>query len=372
MNPTKKLALAVLALPLLSFTSFAQKPAPQNLKTFTLSGTVYQGPEMVYLYRVTDDALNVSDSATVTKGAFQMKGQIGIGEMAYLSFDGKKKLPVFIEASSINVAAKGNDSDSVDISGSNLHKAYQKFMASLEEYDKQISEIYTAFKEAEDDEARKEIEEKYDEVDEEKTAYISEYIGENLNSPVSPYLVTKYMMYSAETDEITNLMNSFEGEAKESKYIETMKQRIVDLEKTAIGKKIKSFELADAEGKMINIEDFQGKYVLIDFWASWCGPCRRENPNVVDAFNNYSKNDFTILGVSLDKDKEKWLEAIEKDGLAWSHISDLKGWDNAVSKDFGVRGIPFSVLIDPNGVVLAKNLRGEELHSYLAGLFEKE
>ena len=113
------------------------------------------------------------------------------------------------------------------------------------------------------------------------------------------------------------------------------------------------------------LSDYKGKLVYLDFWASWCGPCRKENPNVVQAFNKFKSYNFTILGVSLDKDKEKWAKAIEKDQLNWTHISDLSGWSNAVAQQFGVKSIPFSILIDPEGIIMAKNLRGEELQEFL-------
>jgi thiol-disulfide isomerase/thioredoxin len=104
---------------------------------------------------------------------------------------------------------------------------------------------------------------------------------------------------------------------------------------------------------------------LVDFWASWCGPCRAENPNIVKAFNKFKSKKFTVLGVSLDQDKPKWLEAIKKDGLAWSHVSDLKYWNNAVAAQFGIQSIPASFLIDPAGKIIARDLRGADLDKFL-------
>ncbi len=138
----------------------------------------------------------------------------------------------------------------------------------------------------------------------------------------------------------------------------------------AIGKTIPDFEQTDVDGKMINIQSYRGKYVLVDFWASWCGPCRGENPNVVNAYNRFKDKNFTVLGVSLDKSKEPWIQAINKDGLVWKHVSDLQGWSNSVAQKFGITSIPQNYLIDPNGIVIGKNLRGAALEAKLESILK--
>lgn len=136
-----------------------------------------------------------------------------------------------------------------------------------------------------------------------------------------------------------------------------------------VGDEAIDLKAATPEGNMYSLESMRGKYVLIDFWASWCGPCRRENPNVVRLYNQYKDKGFDILGVSLDNNKEKWIAAIAKDQLTWKHISDLKGWASQLAKPYGVRGIPYTVLVDPNGQIIATRLRGASLEAKLREIF---
>jgi peroxiredoxin len=133
------------------------------------------------------------------------------------------------------------------------------------------------------------------------------------------------------------------------------------LRNVAIGKTAPEIVLNDTAGKSVKLSSLKGKYVLVDFWASWCGPCRAENPNVVKAYKKYNEKGFTVFGVSLDENREKWLAAIKKDGLTWSHVSDLKGWANVAAKQYAVMGIPANFLLDKEGKIIASNLRSEDL-----------
>ena len=132
-------------------------------------------------------------------------------------------------------------------------------------------------------------------------------------------------------------------------------------DKYPIGSKLPEFSQADADGKAIKLSSYKGQYVLVDFWASWCGPCRVENPNLVRTFKHFNDKNFTVFGVSLDRSKDAWLKAIKDDGLTWKHVSDLKFWGNEVAVQFGIQSIPQNFLLDPNGVIIAKNLRGMAL-----------
>ena len=157
----------------------------------------------------------------------------------------------------------------------------------------------------------------------------------------------------------------FTGDWKDYSLVKEFVDKVLVLKRTAIGSTAPEIHLPDPQGNFKKLSDFRGKYVLVDFWAKWCGPCRRENPNLVKAYNRFKGPTFEVIGVSLDRNKEDWLQAIAEDGLTWVHLSDLKYFESVAARDYNINAIPYSVLIDPSGKIVAKNLRGPELHQTL-------
>lgn len=185
------------------------------------------------------------------------------------------------------------------------------------------------------------------------------------DSPAAAFYLYRYFTYQLPLEDLKATRAKISPALANNPYVKDLDGIIQQLENVEIGKVAPEFSLPDTAGVSVSLSDYRGKYVLLDFWASWCPPCRKENPNVVNAYQQYKDKNFTVLGISLDQDKDKWLKAIQDDNLTWGHVSDLKYWDSEIPALYGVRGIPANVLLDPNGVIIAKNLKGEALQEKL-------
>jgi peroxiredoxin len=355
----------------LAILTSCEKPVKN---AFTVSGTVdtsFNG--MIYLQKRVDAPLVTLDSARFTDGKFTFKGVIDYPEVYYLTIPAvKASVPFFIEPSLITVNIMTKDINKSKITGSKNQAAYDAYLDQLDKFNARMKESYSMYNKAMElgDEAKAHY---YDSVitviDNERGNFSKDYVVKNPTSFISPYIMYRNS-YAYEMDEIETVLNGFDTTLSHSIYAVFMKDYLGTLKRTAVGQHYVNFSLPDSTGSNISLSDHVGRgYLLIDFWASWCSPCRAENPNIVAQYNTYHDRGFDIFGVSFDSDRGRWLKAIQSDGLAWNHVSDLKGWANAAGKLYGIRSIPANVLLDSTGTIIARNVMGEELKAKLAELY---
>ncbi len=378
----KKIFLFIIAL--LPLITLAQEPEQFEVKSKV--GHLNAPARAYLLYQV--GANRVMDSAMITNGSFDFKGKILNPVGAFIVIDpmsvGLDKLDSTADFLSFYID-KGvieiNSPDSLSkakITGSKINDDNKKLLAELAPINEKAKDLEAEKRSAtpaqqNSAEFQNTMQARYKELQIEQKAALKIYILSNPDSYLSLLALNSVGGPSPDPAELEQLYNSLSERLKGTEAAKVFKKSLDALKNTAIGVTAPEFAEADTSGKMVNLSSFRGKYVLIDFWASWCPPCRQENPNVVKAYNKYKDKNFTVLGVSLDKPEGKaaWIAAIKNDGLNWTQVSDLKFWSNQVAALYYVSSIPSNFLIDPNGKIIAKDLRGQDLENKLEEVLGK-
>lgn len=306
-----------------------------------------------------------TDTVPVKDGKFTWTGNIAEPQKIYIGTT-TRYMQLFMENADVTLKGHIDSLDKATITGSATQTAYEAYLKSIADVTDKEDALYQQFPGVKgNDTAQAALEAKLEALRQQRRERSKQYIAAHPESPVSVDLIAD-MAIIGEYAPLDSLYRQLSPAAQQSAAGARLGKRLDVLKRSAIGQPMIDFTQADVNGKPVRLSDFKGKYVLLDFWASWCGPCRAENPNVLKAYNAFKDKNFTVVGVSLDDKADKWKQAIEHDGMPWIQVSDLKGFRNEVAQQYGIQAIPCSFLIDPQGIIIAKDLRGAALHTKLA------
>ncbi|HVW96442.1 MAG TPA: TlpA disulfide reductase family protein [Mucilaginibacter sp.] len=352
---------------------------------YAVKGTIgnLNAPAKIYL-RYRDAGKVVTDSTVLKDGKFEFDGKAAAApSMAYLMLNQKGTGPgyddykaIYLENGTIDVNSP-DTLKSAKVGGTKTNIENGEYEQAFKPVEAAYMALEAKSKAASDEEKQSEAFKKESDkaekaIEAQESALNKKFIQEHPDSYISLNILPSYA-YSADYSDIEPLFSGLAPAIKESEAGKKFAELLPKMKAVSMGSIAPEFTEADTSGKMVSLSSFRGKYVLIDFWASWCGPCRMENPNVVKAYNRFKNQKFTIVGVSLDQPngKQKWLDAIHKDGLYWTQVSDLKFWNSKTAGMYAVRAIPQNFLLDPDGKIIGKNLRGDDLENKLEEIFGK-
>ncbi len=339
---------------------------------YTITGKLSNataGP--IYLYELGETQFEPRDTAQVAAdGSFTFEGTVHEPTLYRLTLDQQNGLMMVLGEGKIQVEADAKDiNGTAKIEGSEDSKLFLELNKLVNETRLQQTELEQRFSQAM-------AEGKTEEAEQARQEYLNmqkkvkNFIAQHPNSVVGAFGTASLIDPNSDFAFADSMATLFNKNLPNSKYTTMLNERLKPFKSTAIGQTAPDISLPTPDGDTKKLSSLRGKYVLIDFWASWCAPCRQENPNVVKMYNAYKNKGkgFEIFGVSLDQSKEKWVQAIEKDKLVWPHVSDLQGWQSSAAQLYNVSAIPQTVLIDPEGKIIAKGLRGQDLEQKLASV----
>lgn len=364
----KKLLMAATGSMLL-LASLAQKQDT----AFTVTGSFSKLKTGLVYLTVYNETGAKKDSALLKNGQFSFKGFVQKPSFAVLSLKDKKQdyFQFFAEPAAIKISGGGDNLKELNISGSVFNEDDKKLKGMLqpaEEAEERFYKLYDDAKAANKQAVMDSLDEAENSLTENKRSYVIQFVKTHPASLRSAMAIQENYAYYAEAADVEPLYNLLTPAVQQSGLGKEVKH-MMDIYKTvAVGQVIPEITQQDTLGSNLSLSSLRGKYVLVDFWASWCGPCRKENPNIVKAYAAYKDKGFEIFGVSYDKTKAKWAKAIIDDQLIWKQVSDLQGWGNATSNQFYIKAIPSNMLLDKEGRIVAKNLFGKKLTEKLAQL----
>lgn len=342
---------------LLPFSIFAQEK-------FTVSGAINGLPDGSSVS--ISDVNNPTDTlarSTVKAGVFELNGSVKEPNLLQLNFDGvKKKSVIFIGNESVQLKGNADSVQNISVSGSRSHTDFETFKNTFNPMFEKLAMMGKDLNGQASDSGMQSYKTHLEKIKSE----VESFVKNKRSSPVAPFLLVVTSELEQDPVALERRYESLDESVKNGFYGSIVKDQIANGKVGRVGSQASEFTQADTEGRQVSLSSFRGKYVLIDFWASWCRPCRMENPNVVKAFNKYKAKNFTVLGISLDRERNSWLKAIKDDKLGWTQLSDLKFWNNEVAAKYNIQSIPQNFLIDPSGKIIGKNLRGAELDNTLA------
>lgn len=364
---------AIVALLLLS-----QLACTTDTNSYTLSGSAdgLEDGSKVIIYSLKDNRTNVIDTLVINKGRFSGKFPKSTEPAMYFMVVNNSSIPYFPESEDLKATIYKDSIQASFVTGNLQNESYREFAKNSRKVIKlrtEISDSYRVAKRANDGVLIKKLQQQNVMVTNNEVAFKKNFAKENPNSIFALLLVSEMLSQKQlNAREASDLVANFSPKIGSTDIAKEITATAQNLKNSDVGGKAPAFTAKTPEGGNLSLKDAMGEYTIIDFWASWCGPCRKENPNVVRVYNKYHDKGLNIISVSLEKagQKDRWIKAIKKDKMDWFHVSNLQFWQDPIARQYGVRSIPATFLLDKNGIIIAKNLRGNALDAKVGSLLD--